>query len=348
MLMSTVDINFFLKLSSGQVRARSSGSQRARFAVPSLSSHLAGAAAVLVEMAAKASDAYAVLGVKPKATARQIKAAYLREARVHHPDRNAGDALAATERFKMAVSAYEALKDPRRRRAYDLTLRQRRRQSTAGENKACGANGCAAKHIERTVLCTLEELYNGVRCKAVDGDGKLVVRIEAGCAAGDVLALGPGCGHCTVREAPHRVFRRVGDDLHLVLPISMEDALCGSCALRVPTLAHGAPSTALAVEPLRASSDVRVVVGAGFPLRGRRGQFGDLQIRFVIALVPPPLRSRERARGELRALREKWACACTERDRASDDVQSVLEAARLQRGAVKGALLGMTLKITKK
>ena len=254
-------------------------------------------------------NAYDVLGLKPKATARQVKAAYLREARVHHPDRNIDDLINSTERFKRALSAYESLKDPRLRREYDMKLRaQRRRESSARENAARGANA-AAETVDHTVLCTLEELYNGVGRKRVDGDSELVIGIAAGCAEGDVIPLGAGRGHCTVREAAHRVFRRVGNDLHIVLPISMEDALCGSCAFRVPSLAHGAPSTALAIEPLRASSDVRVVVGAGFPLPGGGGRFGDLRIRFVIALAPPAPRVRDSARAQLRRLCEQWAAA---------------------------------------
>ncbi len=63
-------------------------------------------------------DFYEVLGVDRNADAAAIKSAYRRLAKEHHPDRNAGDA-AAERKFKDVNQAYEVLKDPERRGAYD-------------------------------------------------------------------------------------------------------------------------------------------------------------------------------------------------------------------------------------
>ena len=60
-------------------------------------------------------DHYATLGVPPDATTAQIKKAYRKLARQHHPDTNPGDPGAAT-RFKTITEAYEVLTDPARRR----------------------------------------------------------------------------------------------------------------------------------------------------------------------------------------------------------------------------------------
>lgn len=65
-------------------------------------------------------DHYATLGVPPDATTAQIKKAYRKLARQHHPDTNPGDPGAAT-RFKTITEAYEVLTDPARRKAYDAT-----------------------------------------------------------------------------------------------------------------------------------------------------------------------------------------------------------------------------------
>lgn len=63
-------------------------------------------------------DYYKTLGVGKGATPKEIKAAFRRLAREHHPDMNAGDARAEA-RFKEIGEAYEVLSDPAKRRRYD-------------------------------------------------------------------------------------------------------------------------------------------------------------------------------------------------------------------------------------
>ncbi|MGH9748631.1 MAG: molecular chaperone DnaJ [Candidatus Polarisedimenticolia bacterium] len=65
---------------------------------------------------------YEVLGVDPKARLADIKKAYRRLARRHHPDLNPGDKR-AEERFKKISEAYDVLSDPGKRRAYDAQSR---------------------------------------------------------------------------------------------------------------------------------------------------------------------------------------------------------------------------------
>src|SRR5690606_35482035 len=62
-------------------------------------------------------DYYAVLGVEASAGEAEIKTAYRRLAPKYHPDvsKEAG----AEDRFKAVNEAYEALRDPERRKAYD-------------------------------------------------------------------------------------------------------------------------------------------------------------------------------------------------------------------------------------
>ncbi|MEZ4337302.1 MAG: J domain-containing protein [Sandaracinaceae bacterium] len=63
-------------------------------------------------------DLYAVLGVKPDATEDEIRRAYRKAARKHHPDVNPGDA-GAEDRFKKLSAAYEVLSNPEKRALYD-------------------------------------------------------------------------------------------------------------------------------------------------------------------------------------------------------------------------------------
>ena len=61
---------------------------------------------------------YDVLGVRPTAGAEEIRAAYLRLARRHHPDHAGG----SEETMQAVNAAWHVLGDPSRRRSYDREI----------------------------------------------------------------------------------------------------------------------------------------------------------------------------------------------------------------------------------
>ena len=64
-------------------------------------------------------DYYEILGVERTASDKEIKAAYRKLARKHHPDVNAGN-KEAEARFKEINEANEVLADPKKRQQYDM------------------------------------------------------------------------------------------------------------------------------------------------------------------------------------------------------------------------------------
>lgn len=69
-------------------------------------------------MATRAKDYYKILGVAENASADEIKKAYRKLAKKHHPDANPGNEAAA-EKFKEVSEAHRVLSDPDKRKKYD-------------------------------------------------------------------------------------------------------------------------------------------------------------------------------------------------------------------------------------
>ncbi|MFK4594478.1 J domain-containing protein [Streptomyces pristinaespiralis] len=77
-------------------------------------------------------DHYAVLGVEPSATSRQITTAYRRQVRALHPDSRPAGGSVRLEELAAVVAAYAVLRDPELRRRYDA---DRHRGRTSGARR---------------------------------------------------------------------------------------------------------------------------------------------------------------------------------------------------------------------
>ncbi|MFQ5744000.1 MAG: DnaJ C-terminal domain-containing protein [Acidobacteriota bacterium] len=116
-------------------------------------------------------DYYNTLGVKRGASQEEIKRAYRKLARQHHPDVNPGDPQ-AEERFKQISEAYHVLGDADRRKAYDRGPERFAQEFDLSDfsqqfNLAFGGRGGAA----RFSFGGIEDLFGGVFSGQQAGSG---------------------------------------------------------------------------------------------------------------------------------------------------------------------------------
>ncbi|GAA0517683.1 molecular chaperone DnaJ [Saccharopolyspora subtropica] len=200
-------------------------------------------------------DFYADLGLSPDASPQEVRRAYRRLAREHHPDANPGD-VAAERRFKAVRAAYEVLSDPVRRRQYDRA----RRQAASGSAGAPGAGGF-----------DLGDFFGPgprLRRNVFDVDDLL----------GDVFG---------------RVYRpsglrpRRGADLEVDLHLAFETAALGGAApLRVPAPGREPEDVVLRVPPGVDPGQRIRLAGRGAPGR-HGGPPGDLHV--IVHVEPHPV-----------------------------------------------------------
>lgn len=86
------------------------------------------------------TDFYAALGVPETASDAEIKKAYKKVARDHHPDRNPGNS-SSEERFKAASRAKEVIGDPATRKEYDEFRKLARNGGFRGAPGGFGGGG---------------------------------------------------------------------------------------------------------------------------------------------------------------------------------------------------------------
>jgi molecular chaperone DnaJ len=103
---------------------------------------------------AATADLYETLGVSRSASQDEIKKAYRKLARRHHPDANPGDA-SAEERFKEVQHAYDVLSDPDKRKQYD-------RFGSANGRGGPGPGGFNFEGFDVSDLGDLGDIFGGL------------------------------------------------------------------------------------------------------------------------------------------------------------------------------------------
>ncbi len=208
-------------------------------------------------------DPYEILGLDPGAGNAEVKAAYRKLAKQLHPDAQR-DSAAHHARFQEVTAAYNQLKDEAGRRASKQTARRRGRPTAArlrgngGDRQRvarpavrrplfrtlrghsqCRKRVFRARGEDRTYRLTVTFL------EAANGDTKRV-RLTEGKAFDVVIPVSietgrqirlkgqggeghggaePGDALVSVEVEPHPFFERKGQDIHLVLPVTLPEAV---------------------------------------------------------------------------------------------------------------------------
>jgi len=205
-------------------------------------------------------DYYAVLGVDKKADGATIKKKYRQLARELHPDKTKGDKK-LEDRFKEVSEAYDILSDDKKRAEYD----QAREAFKSGAFRQ-GANQYGGDFsdlfnggdifsqifggrrgprkgadLQSSVTISFRDAVFG---KQIDISKGLTVRIPAGISDGGKVRVkgrgepgeaGPGDLYVIVSVAPHPIFSRKGENIHVTVPVSFTEAALGA-DIPVPTL----------------------------------------------------------------------------------------------------------------
>jgi DnaJ-class molecular chaperone len=287
---------------------------------------------------------YEVLGVKPDASADEIRTSYRKLAKQFHPDLNPGKPE-AEERFKAVSAAYDLLSDPEKRARYDRgeidesgaerpprSYYRSYAEGAAGRKyqpegemdlgdledlfaafgsgrgaRHRGGEGFKARGADRHYTLTVDfvEAATGGRQRlSLAPEEWLDVTIPAGINDGQVLRLrgkgGTGFGDgpagdalIEVHIAPHPLFRREGDDIHIELPVSLAEIVLGA---RVPVPTITGPVTMTIPKGSDTGSQLRLR-GKGVQ---RKGKLGDqyVTLKVMVGQASDP---------ELAEFVEKWA-----------------------------------------
>ncbi len=186
-------------------------------------------------------DYYDALGVDKDADQAEIRRAFRRLARKHHPDVNPDDPE-AEERFKEINEAYEVLHDPEKRQKYDRLGANWRRYEQAGAQPGgfnwsqwtTGApgGGSGRVHVRHGTPEDLEDLFGGGGSPFSDFFTQIFGGMRSGGAAGTAAGGSPRGGAAGAGAQPggfeYRARPQQGRDFKQEVDISLREAYEGT------------------------------------------------------------------------------------------------------------------------
>ena len=240
-------------------------------------------------------DYYKLLGISKNASQDEIKAAWRRQASIHHPDKGGNTAT-----FQQIQTAYEVLGDEAKRQEYDNPAPQQFHGFPGGFsfNTSSGFNDIfemfANQHRQprqpqqqtyRTiVVVTLEQVYSGeeqvLRLQTPTNTHAVKVHIPKGIHDGAQMRIDNAVDGASLivefRISPHLRFERNGNDLYANHPISVLDLITGT-TFEFTTLSG--KTLEVTVKPRTQPYMQLKISGQGMPITNTMG-YGDQILLF--------------------------------------------------------------------
>ncbi|MFN0281367.1 MAG: DnaJ C-terminal domain-containing protein [Kineosporiaceae bacterium] len=224
-------------------------------------------------------DFYAVLGVPADASADDVKKAYRKLARKHHPDANAGDTV-SERRFKEIGEAYGVLSDPEQRKQYDAV----RAMARGGARFTSGGPGGGNAGFEDV----FSNLFGGGGAAPAGGNVRFTTSGGGqGASFEDIMSMfGGGAGSAAGAGTGFRAPRgaRRGEDLTADVTLTFRQAVEGAqLSLRVDD-----PLTGVRTVNARIPAGVRSGQKVRLRGKGRPGDLGGPDGDLVVAVHVEP------------------------------------------------------------
>lgn len=264
-------------------------------------------------------DYYKVLGVAKSASAQDIKNAYRKLARKHHPDLNPND-KAANAKFQQINEANNVLSDAEKRKQYDQhgndwkqaeahenARRQQRQQPGGGANdfsdffeSMFGGGGRSGgqreakfrgQDYQAEMQLSLKDAATTHKQTFTVNGKSIRLTVPAGIEDGQVIKIaghggegingGPkGDLYVTFTIAKHPDFKRLGNNLYTHADLDLYAAVLGG-SVTIDTLDG---KVKLTVKPETQNGEKVKLKGKGFPVYKKEGEFGDLYITYSIKI----------------------------------------------------------------
>ena len=244
-------------------------------------------------------DPYTILGVDRNTPLDDIKKAYRKLAKEHHPDTADGN----EEKFKEVADAYETLSDPQKKAMHDQQQHNPfggvysdnmfedlfKSQSFAGSfNQRFGFNS-KGRDTSGVLRISLSDAYFGTHRDINIGMKTVKIDIPAGITNGQKIRLkGLGqrgqteelCGDLiiTIEVINDNTFFLDNQGLHTIKNISIYDAILGG----KDSIDCFDKTITFSIPPSTANGKVLRVKGKGFPIYKQKGKFTDLLISVIV------------------------------------------------------------------